>query len=235
MFVIGGSNNIKNKVEQWGVLQRAGPEACVFEDLLIDSSLTGWEILTDYWKTIRKFTLGHSRIAHVSVAVANEFIYSIGGKDQKSAKSIERYEIDNNSSLVSELHFPRYYASACSFSDRFIYIYGGYSHDTSSLLNKIERIDHFSPEVSPLLYELDQSDLPALVGSIIQQYDKSTILILGGKSKKFSKKIYFFDCDDLSVKTENTKTKNQLQSRNIYNYQSDSVITENEQGKDRKI
>ena len=189
--------------------------------MLLDSAMTGWEIKTEYWKTIRKFSLASPRVAHVSVGIDNQFIYSIGGKNDKAGLSVERYQLDNETEVVCELHFPRYYASACTFDNNFIYVYGGHNFNTGELINKIERIDHFNPEVSPSLYELDQQDLPALVGSIIKQYDNKSILILGGKSRKFSKKVYHFDCEDLSVQQDNIKDKNHHHPVNVYNYQSD--------------
>lgn len=196
----------------------------------METAKTGWEIIPHYWKAIRKFSLEISRYAHTSVGIENKYIYSFGGKDENSSKSIERYTLDNESEILADLNFPRYFSSACSFGDKYIYVYGGYDFISKQLLNKIERINHLNPKVSPSLYEFDQSELPALSGSIIKQFDENTILILGGKAKKFNKNVIYFDCNELTTKCEHLNGKNMNNITNILNYQTDSFIVENEQG-----
>jgi hypothetical protein len=197
--------------------------------------LTGWEIYPDSWKAVRKYALTNPRYAHSSVGIANKYIYTFGGKEETASKTIERYKLDGASEAISQLNFPRYYASAWEFDNKYIYVYGGYSFVTNQLLNKIERIDHLHPDVSPSLYELDASEIPSLTGSIIRQYDENTLMILGGKSRKFSKQVYFFNLDEISVKSQDLSIKNLDAPKNIYYYQSDCIILNNEDWKDRSI
>jgi len=234
MFVIGGSNNPTPKVEKWIVMQRAGAGAAVFEEFLLNTSMTGWEILTDHWKVIRKFALGLPRYAHTSIGIENNYIYSIGGKDEKASTIVERYELDGNSEVHCELNFPRYYASACTFDEKYIYVYGGYDNTTKQILNKIERIDHLNPEVTPSLYELDVNDLPCLTGSLLSQYNENSILILGGRNRKFNSNAYYFDCQELAVKCCSLRSKNP-NKKNLFAYQSDYTIIENDHGNDRFV
>ena len=162
-------------------------------------------------------------------------MYSIGGKDASASSVIERYEIDGKLEELSELNCPRYYASACAFENKYIYIYGGYSFATSQLINKIERIDHLHPNVSPSLIELEANEIPSLTGSLLKQYDESTLLILGGKSQKFSHNVYYFDWKDIVIKSEDVKEKNENSFTNLFHYQTDSLLTNNPKDEDRRV
>lgn len=89
--------------------------------------------------------------------------------------------------------------------------------------------------MSPSLYELDVSEIPSLTGSIMKQYDENTLIILGGKSRKFSKYVHYFNLDEVSVKSQQLSIKNFESKQNIYYYQSDCVILKNENEGDRSI
>lgn len=65
-------------------------------------------------------------------------------------------------------------------------MFGGYHLKTRKLTNTIEVIDHTNPKISPSLYELAPDQIPALTGSFIGEYDENTLIILGGKARKFN-------------------------------------------------
>jgi hypothetical protein len=61
------------------------------------------------------------------------------------------------------------------------------------------------------------------------------LLILGGKSRKFSQKAYYFDCEDIVIKSEDVKEKNEHSYTNLFYYQTDSVLTDNKDGEERRV
>lgn len=225
MFAIGGSNYRVPKVETWSV-HLPKSKGGQFEDLLLNSALTGWEI-QDSSRVVYSFNLIYSRTAHTSISIEGDYIYSIGGKDQDSARVYERYQLDGRSEKCGELSNPRYYASSCDFSHKFIYIYGGYSFETGQLLNTIEIIDHSAPNVGTKMVEIE---IPALNGSLLKQYDENTLLILGGKSKLFSQNAIYFDVNTTDTRVEDFFDKSvDTNPKRLFYYQSDCVINVGEE------
>ena len=102
MFVVGGSNTQRNKLETWQV-QTAKSKPGIYEDLLISTSLTSWEILIDSYKTVLSYNLIYPRYGHTWVDIGGDYIYSIGGKDQNASKVYERWQLDGKSEMLGEL------------------------------------------------------------------------------------------------------------------------------------
>ena len=194
----------------------------MFAGFLLSTARTGWEILSDGWVTVRKFKTSLPRYGHTSLEIDTNFIYSIGGKHEEASKWIERYEVDKNSEKCVELNNPRFFPSWCAFNNKYIYIYGGYSSENNSLLNSIERLDHSNWKFNPSFYEID---IAYLNGALLQQYDENTLLILGGKSKQFSQIAYYFNWNELTIKTENIKNKNENSKWRVFFSQSDWLVT----------
>ena len=85
---------------------------------------------------------------------------------------------------------------------------------------------------SPSLYEID---IASLNGTILKQYDENTLLILGGKSKHFSSSAFFFNLNELTVKWEDIKNKNEIQKWRVFFSQSDWIITNREEDDSKNV
>jgi hypothetical protein len=99
------------------------------------------------FKITRKKSLNVRRYAHQCVAL-NGYVYAIGGFDNKDADGIapntldscERYSFhDNKWYNCCAMNEPRAFAGACTMSDQFIYLFGGF-HDYE-VLASIEKFD----------------------------------------------------------------------------------------------
>ena len=133
-----------------------------------------------------------------AVCVKAAMIYTFGGYDnieKVQVKTCEVYNIDKDRWHRNEcqLNIVRSQASACSFRDNVIFIFGGYSKEAGTL-DSIERFDIDKRRIT--LIELRMPVALRRFATI--KISSSKILMLGGISRlsKDSDNVYCFDCDE---------------------------------------
>lgn len=140
------------------------------------------------------------------VAYMNDRIYCVGGYTDKNVSSVrcERYHIQKDEwEEIADLNYEVSNACICSFSNRFLYKFGGKFGD-KELNNYIER---YCPtenlwEIVHVKSEVKLSDFNLLSSSAGCQINKSQIFIFGGTfedySQKSSQSFLFEVCSDLN-------------------------------------
>ena len=147
------------------------------------------------------------RESHIMVALNSKYIYAIGSRILKYSQKVEVFDIELNMwKEQAPLNQGRYYASACSFSKRFLYVFGGISKQ--GVVQSIEKFDCFKQENQKWQVLQLQMGQPEK-GVEAQEWDgryfcgsaqisESKILIFGG----FSQHAITNSCFELDVLAE---------------------------------
>ena len=137
-----------------------------------------------------------------AVSVRAATIYTFGGYDnieKVQVKTCEVYNIEKDRWQRNEcqLNVARSQASASSFRDNVIFIFGGYNKEVGTL-DSIERYDIDKRKI--VLIELKMPVALRRFASL--KISTSKILMIGGISRlsKDSDSVYCFDCDESNPK-----------------------------------
>ena len=110
-----------------------------------DSMYQSWEIETQNFSVSERCKLKYPRHGHTLARIQSKFIYCIGTRKDMSdcSKSVEVYNVSLDLWYeIASLNEGRHYHSACTFEERFLYVFCGISNDSKKYINTVERFDH---------------------------------------------------------------------------------------------
>lgn len=101
--------------------------------------------VTNNCTLVKKDSMKHPRHGHATTWFGEKFIVVTGSRKEKNHSDVKCEMYNTAMDLwfeMPDLNIGRHYHSACSFSDRLVYVFCGIANQTKKYINSIECYDH---------------------------------------------------------------------------------------------
>ena len=193
-----------------------------------------YEILEKAGTLQQRADLLKGRFGHKAIAVTDSFVYALGGIISsflgiKYTNHCEKYDrVFDRWVEVKPMYESKGYMSACSFRDRFIYVFGGFSDDVAS--ESSSTVEFFDTMIESEGWKIvkfnnvNKKWAPISQAGVIQ-LGRQMLLLFGGRTNKsqFTSDCYLYNMKDNSMKQLECKiaSATAFYQRHIATYQDE--------------